>query len=243
MQIAICDDEKEIRDMLAEKIQRLYPQAILSFYSSGEELLTAHSQPDILLLDIQLSGKNGMETAGDFRRNHKNTILIFVTAWEEYVWQAFDVGAFHYLVKPFDDIKFEEVLKNAAGELANKTGGEHDPAGTGSRSLLIKAGGRHIAVDLEDIVYAEVFDRKVILHTINEDIEYYGKMKELAAKAGENFYRSHRAYLVNFHYVRRYDATTVYLQKGQALMAKQNYKEFVKCYLRYNQRQGRTSGG
>lgn len=241
MQIAICDDEKEIRDMLAEKIQRIYPQAVLSFYQSGGELLLSHCQPDILLLDIQMSGKDGMETAKEFRRNHKHTILIFVTALEDYVFQAFDVGAFHYLVKPFDDTKFEEVLRNAAGRLEDRKNKEFENTKEGA-NLIITTGGKHVAVNLEDIVYAEVFDRKVILHTINEDIEYYGKMKELAAKTGDDFYRPHRAYLVNFNYIRKYNATTIYLEKGQALMAKQNYREFVKQYLRFNQRKGRKNG-
>ena len=234
MQIAICDDEKEIREMLGEKVRKLYPKAELSFYPSGQELLLSQKQTDILLLDIHMSGKNGMETAREFRRDHKNTILIFVTALEEYVFQAFDVGAFHYLVKPFDDEKFREVFRNAVKQFENTD--KEKP------NLLINTGGKHITVNLEDLVYAEVFDRKIILHTTYGDIEYYGKMKELEEKAGEDFYRSHRAYLVNFHYIRKYDAATIDLVKGQALMAKQNYKDFVKCYLHYNQRKGRAHG-
>ncbi len=237
MQIAICDDEKEIRDALAEKIKRIYPEAALSFYQSGEALLLSYCQPDILLLDIQMPGKDGMETAREFRRSHENTILIFVTAFEDYVFQAFDVGAFHYLVKPFDDIKFEEVLRNAARQLEDRKNKGFERIKKAAR-LVITTGGKHIIVNLEDIVYAEVFDRKVILHTVNEDIEYYGKMKELEEKAGDDFYRSHRAYLVNFNYIRKYDATTIYLEKGQAIMAKQNYREFVKRYLHFNQRKG-----
>lgn len=241
MQIAICDDEKEIREMLAEKIRRLYPKAVLTFYPSGKELLLSDDWPNILLLDIQMAGKSGMETAREFRKTHKNTILIFVTAWEEYVFQAFDVGAFHYLVKPFDDKKFEEVLRNAEKELEDRKSRGTQNSGQAMSTLMIMAGGKHITVDMEEIIYAEVFDRKVILHTVHEDIEYYGKMKELQEKVGEDFYRPHRAYLVNFNYIRKYDATTIYLERGQALMAKQNYSEFVKCYLRYNQRKGRRN--
>lgn len=238
MQIAICDDEKEIREMLAEKIQNIYPEAVLEIYQSGEKLLLLDSQPEILLLDIQMAGKNGMETAREFRRNHKNTILIFVTALEEYVFQAFDVGAFHYLVKPFDDKKFEEILRRAEEELEDRKL-KLNICQQEMSSFVIMAGGKHITVNPEEIIYAEVFDRKIILHTIHEDIEYYGKMKELETKVGEDFYRPHRAYLVNFNYIRKYDATTIYLERGQALMAKQNYSDFVKSYLRYNQRKGK----
>lgn len=239
MLIAICDDEKEIRDMLAEKVRRLYPQAELSCFQSGEELLVSNSQPDILLLDIRLTGKSGMETAREFRRKHKNTILIFVTALEDYVFQAFDVGAFHYLVKPFDDIKFGEVLRNATEQLEDRKNKEFEST-KDVPSLIITTGGKHIIVNFQDIVYAEVFDRKVMIHTMDSDIEYYGRLKDLEKKAGEGFYRPHRAYLVNFDFIRKYDATTIYMKKGRALMAKQNYQGFVKSYLRYNQRKGRA---
>ncbi len=241
MQIAICEDEQEIRNMLEEKIRRLYPKSNLQCYQCGEELLLSECYPDILLLDIQMEGKNGMETAREFRKNHKKTILIFITAFQEYVFQAFDVGAFHYLVKPFDNTKFDNVLRNAVKELEDRKNKEIKSLKKEVPSLIVTTGGKHIAVHLEDIVYAEVFDRKVILHTVDIDVEYYGKMKELEAKAGDDFYRSHRAYLVNFNYIRKYDATTIYLEKGQALMAKQNYKEFVKAYLRYNQRKERKN--
>lgn len=239
MQIAVCDDEKEIRELLAEKIRTIFQEADVSIYPSGKALLMAERQPDILLLDIQMPCKDGMETARELRKKWKDTVLIFVTAIEDYVFQAFDVGAFHYLVKPVDDRKLTEVLKNARKQLEDnrqKVINKEVP------NLIITTGGRHFIVKLEDIVYAEVYDRKIILHTLETDIEYYGKMKELEKKVGEEFYRSHRAYLVNFHYIRKYDATTIYLEKGKALMAKQNYQDFVKCYLRYNQRKEKHYG-
>ena len=236
MQIAVCDDEKEIRELFAKKIEKLYPEAELSLYRSGEELLLSDKAPDILLLDIQMPGKNGMETAEELRRKKKETIIIFITALDDFVFQAFDVGAFHYLVKPFDDGKFAEVLLSAVKQFEDRKKLEDAGRKREKPSLMITTGGEHITVNLEDIIYAEVYDRKVILHTMDADIEYYGKMKELEEKAGDDFFRTHRSYLVNFGFIRKYDATTVYLKKGQALISKQNYGAFVKSYLRYNQR-------
>lgn len=234
MKIGICDDEKATREMLRDKVKKLYPQADILLYTSGEELL-AGELPDILLLDIQMQGKSGIITAEELRLMDRQLIIIFVTAIGDYVFQAFDVDAFHYLVKPFSDEKFSEVLQKAAEKLEKlelENGKRKKP------SFFITTGGTHITVNFEDIVYAEVFDRKVIIHTMDSDIEYYGKLKDLEKKAGEGFYRPHRAYLVNFDFIRKYDATTIYMKKGQALMAKQNYQGFVKSYLRYNQRKG-----
>ena len=73
---------------------------------------------------------------------------------------------------------------------------------------------------------------------MNERIEYYGKLSDLEDIAGDSFFRPHRAYLINFKYVVRYDATTIYLEKGTVLMAKQNYPKFVKKYMKYNQKRG-----
>lgn len=231
MRIAICDDEKEIRHLLAEKIRALYPDAEIIIYKSGEEMLLSQDNPDILLLDIQMPGRNGIETARELRRKGAGSVIIFITALEEYVFQSFDVNAFHYLVKPFNSAKFSEVLANAV-RLASKPK-------TDAPSLMITAGGKHILVEPDKIIYAEVFDRKIILHTAEENIEYYGKMKELEKSLGDGFYRPHRAYLVNFAYIKKYDASTIFLEKGKALMAKQNYQDFVKSYLRYNAGKGR----
>ena len=188
MQIAICDDEKNIRELIGDKVKTQFPEAAIDFYSSGDELLLSDKPMDILFLDIQMSGRNGMETAREIRKKDKRTIIIFVTATEEYV--------------------------------------------------LINNGGVHIKVKIDDIIYAEVFNRKVVIHKMDETIEYYGKMSDLETLAGDNFFRPHRAYLINFKYVEKYDSTTIYLEKGTALMAKQNYSEFVKKYMKYNQRRG-----
>ncbi len=235
MQIAICDDEKNIRELIGDKVKTQFPEAEIDFYSSGDELLLLDKPMNILFLDIQMSGKNGMETARELRKKKKKTIIIFVTALEEYVFQAFDVGAFHYIVKPIEDKKFTEVLCRAVDELNTQ---EMQIQTSEERHLMINNGGVHIKVTIDDIVYAEVFNRKVVVHKLNETIEYYGKMSDLEAVAGENFFRPHRAYLINFKYVEKYDASTIYLEKGTAIMSKQNYPEFVKKYMKYIQRRG-----
>lgn len=235
MRIAICDDEKDIRELIGKKVAKHYPEADIIFFQSGEELLLAGKHIDILFLDIQMSGRNGMETARELRKRDKNVILIFVTAAEEYVFQAFDVGAFNYIVKPIDDTKFSDVLCRAVDEWRSQ---DTNASEAGANYVMINNGGVHTKVMIEDIVYAEVFNRKVVIHKLDEKIEYYGKMSDLEAAAGDSFFRPHRAYLVNFKYVEKYDATTIYLEKGVALMAKQNYPDFVKKYMKYNQRKG-----
>lgn len=151
VQIAICDDDKNIRELIGGKVSGLYPEAELSYFQSGEELVASNKKIDILFLDIQMTGKNGMETAREIRKKDKKLILIFVTGVEEYVYQAFDVGAFHYLVKPIDDMKFAEVLERAVEECQTREAEVKEPE---VNYVMINNSGVHTKVVVDDIVYA-----------------------------------------------------------------------------------------
>lgn len=238
MQIGVCDDQKEIRELIIDKIKKLYPAEDIVSYKSGQEVLDALHFPDILFLDIQMPVMDGLKTAGELRKLNRQMIIIFVTVTGDYVFQSFDVGAFHYLVKPFEDEKFAEVLHNAVRQFKERKT-ERMGIKKKTPSLIVTTNGQHITIPMEDVVYAEVFNRKIIIHTMDADIEYYGKMKELEKKAGDDFYRSHRAYLINLNFIRKYDAKTIYLENAQVPISKQNYQNFVKCYLRFNQRKGK----
>lgn len=235
MNIIICDDEKSIRTALQQKTARFFaeknmPCEILSC-SSGEEVLSLTEKGtviDLLFLDIQMPGRNGMEIARTLRRQHKDILIIFVTALSEYVYEAFDVDALHYLVKPFNDEKLYQVLDKVLRQHEKQA-----PPG----AILVKRGGVSTRVLLSDIIYAEVFNRKVMLHTTNGDIEYYGKLTDLSEQTGADFYRTHRAYLVNLKYVEKYDAATVWLEQGTALLSKKQFSGFVQQYMQYINRQ------
>ncbi|MDE6905410.1 MAG: LytTR family DNA-binding domain-containing protein [Lachnospiraceae bacterium] len=238
MIIGICDDEKYICEMLERHVNIICPEAEVLLFSDGKSLLSYAGNLDILFLDIQMEGIDGMEAARELRRTENGVTIIFVTALEEYVYQAFDVEAFHYLVKPFTWEKFSQVLKAALKRHTKEVSGMKET----ERSIVVKSGSSHVKIPIENIIFAEVFNRKVVIHTREGDVEYYGKLADLERMAGEDFFRPHRAYLVNFKYIFKYDARTIYLEGGEVLMAKQKYPEFVKQYLQYNRRKAAGHG-
>ena len=233
MRIAVCDDEKRICAILAGKVKEFCPGAEILMYTSGEELLGTDMLPDILLLDIKMPGMSGMDVAKSLRDRDWRKILIFITGEEDQVFNSFDLHAFHFLVKPVEDGKLKEVLENAKKELERYG----DSSGIQDNYIEIRSGASHVRVNLSQLLYAEVYDRKTILHMKNESIEYYGQLSALEGLVGKDFYRIHRSYLVNLKYVERYDRTSVTTFGGDIIpIARREYDGFLKAFLEYSRR-------
>ena len=229
MEIAICDDEIIIREDIEKKVRVIIPEAKIKCYSSAEEWIS-DERPDILLLDIRMDGMNGMEAAKRLRKRSSDTVLIFITAMEEYVYEAFDVGAFHYLIKPFSDEKFKEVLLNAADEVRERgrVKAEHD-----SKHIIIQDGISRISMDTANIVFAEVLNRTVTVHLADRDVSYRGSIRKLANQLGDGFFQTHRSFIVNMKYVTSYSSAGIETPKGTVAVARGHRKRFVKAFMAY----------
>lgn len=231
MKIAVCDDDRIIREELFHLIQKQEPSADIAAYESGEEMISAQRVFDIYFLDIAMSKMSGMDIAKSIRRQEENeehrSIIIFVTGYREYMEAAFDVNAFHYLGKPINPEKFSEVFRRAFKEASVS----HRQA---RECIIIKSSGAHQALRLKDIYYIESGNKKVIFHTTNGLLEVYGKMRELESRLGDTFYRCHRCYLVNMEKISSYSTDSIQVTSGDnLLLSKKKYADFIKTYLRY----------
>lgn len=239
MRLAICDDEKEMRSYIAGVAREYFPQLTIEEYEKADDMITSNCDADILFLDIQMPGMNGMDAARLIRENGKRTVIIFVTVIEDYVFNAFDVGAAGYIVKPFKEDKLIESI-NRAIHLANdqlKLEESENNENKGKRSLTVKCDGVNRNVELESIIYAEVHDRKVIMHLCNDtSISYYGRMADLEGVLGKDFFRVHRAYIVNMRFVKAYDWKNVKAGGVDIPVARGKYQELVKAYMSYHTR-------
>ena len=176
---------------------------------------------------------NGIEAARELRERQEDTVLIFITGIKEYVFDALDLYAFHYLLKPVDEGKFAEVLQRAAGEAKKKKE---------KKCLFIRT--RNLTLDQSDILYIESRAKKLEIHTTGADkaIEIYATMDELEGQLGEDFYRCHRAYIVNMAQITEYDNESITLTNGDKVyLAKKKYGEFVKAYMWFLQNGGVSS--
>ena len=231
MRIAVCDDDRAIREELFRLIQKQVSEADIMEYQSGEELINARGNFDIYFLDIEMGEVSGMDIARRIREQEDNgrqrSIIIFVTGYREYMEAAFDVNAFHYLIKPIDTEKFSEVFRRAWKEAAVFYEQE-------KKYIIVKSSGTQQKILLKNIYYIESGNKKVIFHTTNGTLEVYGKMEELEKGLGNTFYRCHRCYLVNMEKISAYSADNIQVINGDnLLLARKKYSDFIKIYMRY----------
>lgn len=147
LSIAVCDDILLECTQLAKQIRHIAGLAgceiILREFYSGKELLNSTESFDLLFLDIKMPDLNGMELARLLRRREETCLLVFVTAVSEYVFEAYDVEAFAYLVKPITDQQLTKVLTRGAEKLRK----------TSAEFLLVSSQHAVRKIPLQDIVY------------------------------------------------------------------------------------------
>ncbi len=234
--IAICDDEKLMREFLCSLIEELCSKQNIEYeivsYCSIDNY-GSYAGEDILFLDIEMqlenAGQNGMELARRIRQdeNAGGTLIIFVTGHEKYVYEAFDVGAFGYLLKPVNKNRFADVFLRAVKQIVKEKSRQ-------KRVLLIENGGTKKTVRPDDLYYVESQNHKMVLHMKDEIFEYYEKMKVLQEELTDQFFRIHRSYLINLEYVDSYTKEEVVMINGDRLLiSKYKYADFVKMYMDY----------
>ena len=204
--IAIVDDETMFRVLTRKKLEEVMKKLPFSFeikeYSSGFEFLEQKTAFDIVFMDIAMPEMSGLETAEKYRQYSPNGILIFLTAYEEYIKEGYKVNAFRYLGKQDNPQDFFEAVKSAMLLLQTK-----------EKMKLQLVNGGEIFVALDDIVYMEAQARTVLMHTKDREIlpirSKISDLTEILEKKG--FYLVHRAYLVNMRYARSCVANEVVL--------------------------------
>ncbi len=236
IRIAICDDEAPTRAYLASLIRAQDCPCEVVEYASAGDCLADHRGIDLLFLDIELNATDpdGMALARQIREQSAVTqpVIIFVTGYERYVFDAFDVGAFQYLLKPVDEEKFAQVFARAVERIE---AGRVQPQL--SHALTLQSAGTSRTVPLDSIYYIESSNHKVVLRLKDGEFSCYAKIRDLEAELGDQFCRVHKGYLVNLAYVEGYSKTELMLTNGEKLLiSKYKYPDFVKAYLRFVKR-------
>ena len=223
--VAICEDERYILEELRRKVEKYINRksldASIKTFMSGEELLKAKKKFDIILLDLMLPGIDGLEVA---RQISCRSRIIFVTSCREYAVEAFDANAVHYLVKPVT----EERLFSALDRAVNQTEQMDNQALT-----LIKSGKTQV-IFIRDILYCEVFNHQVRIHTVHGTYDYFGTLDMLETKLDERFFRCHRSFVVNMSCVAGQEKGVAILTNGERIfISRRKQTDFIQRLLNF----------
>ena len=227
---AICDDEPfMVQEISNHLLQYMSEKKIASYhvysFSSGHFLLESDCDFDVIFLDIQMEQPNGMETAKILRQRENNSLLIFVTVLKEYVFDAFEVEAYDYLVKPLDSNHFKRTMDRAIKALEQRA----------AKSIIVQRGTSYELILFAQIVYCEVQGRKIYIHQNDgKVIDYYDKLEDLEQRMDKRFFRCHRSYLVNLEYVRGCNTGRVLLSQGSEIpVSRLRERDLTQALLRY----------
>lgn len=234
LQVAVCDDEVIECCNMARKIKNILEEmkipCIIRQFQSGRELLQAPESFDITFLDIMMQDLDGMKTAQLFREKAFDRILIFISSSREYVFEAYDVEAFQYLLKPVEDGKLKSVLQKAVLKTEKRS----------QEFIIVSRERQKKKLFLDDIYYFEIKGRIVDAHGPEGIFTYYEQIGELENRLRDKgFFRCHKSYLINLKYVDGYNRQEAVLENGiKIVIAKRRYDKFVQEVLKVMRENG-----
>ena len=234
LSIAVCDDEVIECCNMAKRIKEIMEEmkipCIIRQFRGGGELLQALESFDVVFLDIIMRDLDGMKTAQLFREKAFDKILIFVSSSREYVFEAYDVEAFQYLLKPVEDRKLKSVLQKAVRKTESRS----------QEFIIVSRERQKKKLFLDDIYYFEIKGRKVDAHGPEGIFAYYEQIGELENKLRDKgFFRCHKSYLINLKYVDGYNRQEAVLENGiKIVIAKRRYDKFVQEVLKVMRENG-----
>lgn len=229
--IGICDDCIQQVDILAAFLQGCgeYGEFRVIHASVPEafwEMLKT-DRPELVFLDVDMDGMNGIELGEKIRALYENTVIIYITGYEKYAFEAFGLRAFHYLLKPVTLEQFRQVLSEALSYIQKENAGKTD------KKFSIQNKGELLTLTYRDIYYFEKIGHQIKIHALSREVTYYDNFNSLLAGLdGDAFVQCHQGYIANADKIRAFRDKTLYLDGGIQLPVSRTFAEHVKEVLK-----------
>lgn len=208
VKICICDDSSEeriiINALVREWSRRSGTDVSVSEFPTAEAFLFEYEElvPDLVLLDIEMPGMNGVELAKRLRERNKLIQIVFITGFSEYIAEGYEVAALHYLLKPVLPEKLFSTLDRALEKQ------EID-----GRKIVFETSVETVQLLLYEIRYIEVIKNYITIYA-KDSYTVKRTLKEIEKELDERFLKVGRSYIVNLHFVSRVTRSEIFLRGG-----------------------------
>lgn len=235
MLICICENDPTTVVFLQQECRKFYlnKRDELEFivYDKGESLIKNKNDFDLIILDIELNGLNGLDAAVKLREFNQNSQIIVVSGYKNYKSSAYAAHVFDFIDKPIQTIRFQDVLADLEMYFINhKT----------NKNIYFNINGDIYKTDIKDILYLEVVNRKLRLVLEKEEYSFYAKLSEYQDVLLENgFGMPHRSFIVNFEkvkiiakdYLTMMNGDNIVIARPRNRKFKTDYTEYISSYL------------
>ncbi|MCH2352724.1 MAG: response regulator [Pseudomonadales bacterium] len=223
IRIVVVDDEEPARNELCFQLKQIDEVDIIGEAADGIQALQLIKslKPDLALLDIQMPGLTGFEVARELVKKKTESQVVFVTAYDHYAIEAFEINAIDYLLKPVEPLRLQHTLERVRnrqrsdsldntgpkpftakdleriGELMEKRHSRPDP-------IAVKVGGKLVLVQSEDIIFISLENETI--KVVTRDLRGFSNhrtLDELQSNLDPSmFWRVHRSHIANIHKIK-----------------------------------------
>lgn len=229
MKFAVIDDDKKTTELLNNYINRFKEENSMNitvsvFYNPYDFLMNYSRDYDLVLMDIEMPGLNGIKTARELRRMDSLVVLMFITNMAQYAIHGYEVEAVDFVIKPVSYPDFVLKIKKAIRYIERNK----------DETIMINTQDGLVHLYLSDIYYIEVIRHYLIYHTVSGDYTVRGVMKEVEENLSKHYFvRSNHCYLVNLKYVEAINGNLIRVAGDDLQISRNKKNEFLMEFTRY----------
>ena len=229
MRIVLCDWDniflKKLKNLIYRHAENYKLDLVVDCFSSGERLIDCETEYNIAFLGYRLNGINGLETAKKLRERFSNISIVFVSEYTDFVFDAFEVNPYRFLVKPISPKAICETLNHFFDEFIK------------NNCLLIKNRHNNTFLNATDIYFIEADNKHCYIHLRDEVLSCNHTMAKVYSLLPKRiFSKINRAFIVNLDYVQKYNTKELLLKNQKTLSIGRNFlKSFKEDYRLFKQ--------